>query len=1041
MRLIKKIRLAFREGKSDKIYEVDLVELPGDNAARFLVNFRYGRRGSTLREGTKTANPVTLAEAEDTYRSVVVSKTNDGYYDEAGPAPVRTAPAAPTPVPDRSIQEARYAALLKGLSEATDSKKRARIIWNLGHGDPSEAAVRAVIANVNRGDWIEDYSIAWTLGRWRDGAGIATLEKLQRHANQIVRDAAFESLLLTSTPSAVANLLQADKSALPATLVTAIDSENSDDIARVLQALPIDGSFSRTLISCYRLALFAPALKRALLTFFASCALAPGIFKAVRHVFKAAELRLDEHMFACLAHRFETTKAFFRHGYDRIYIPGQGSIVVSKELASDRPRLAYSNRTREYLRKRAWRTLLRLGRADSERYVQMAKALLLQVKDSDAVEPRIAEVYKWDEDGERSRSTRREFGPYAHLLVFNYILHGADRTYQLGSTRKAWFRTGKRAPAARGETFAHLWDQAPAAAFDLLKTSRCSAVHDAAIAMLAGQTQFLSALSGADVAQLVVSTYSQTAQFALPLARALFERGAGDDHLLLALLQSPLEQAREFGVQLLSSIPNWHTNVTLLIELLLIFAPPVPGIVESTLSKGPALSESDQQQVVTGVIGQLCARNLTPTREAAELLARIVTTHLQEAIATLALTLVDRLLTQPDVGRQLIGARLLVANNIAFKDIPERLLQHIHGSVHEETRAIAIALLSKQRPEDLLQQAEALAELLYQGAAAERRELFALFATLAAKSPESEAQVVRALSSLLFRGERDVGQADELYEFFVKHRDAANAFDKDMVWRLLQAQATAAQRVGALLLQGRVALDFSVRQWARLAQHTDVSARRYAMAAYDAHEHLVKQNTTDALRLFDSKWDDAREFGFNYFRTRYVESDWSPEYIVGICDSIQPDVQAFGRELLQRFFQLSQGPQYLTTLSEHPSVNVQLFVSNFLEQHAAGHTERIFALRGYFVTVLSQINKARICKDRVVEFLLREALRDRSVAQMVAALFGELSLTVVRKDRSQLIKAMIALQNAFPDLSVPIKALAVRSRTAAVAAAESAGGI
>src|SRR5688572_30406186 len=87
MKLVKKIRLVFRENKSDKVYEVDLAELPGSESTRFVVNFRYGRRGRALREGTKTERPVSLTEAEAVYQSVVVAKTNDGYYDESGPAP------------------------------------------------------------------------------------------------------------------------------------------------------------------------------------------------------------------------------------------------------------------------------------------------------------------------------------------------------------------------------------------------------------------------------------------------------------------------------------------------------------------------------------------------------------------------------------------------------------------------------------------------------------------------------------------------------------------------------------------------------------------------------------------------------------------------------------------------------------------------------------------------------------------------------------------------------------------------------------------
>lgn len=63
MKLIKQIKLYFQEGTSDKVYEIDLCE-SGDG---FLVNFRYGRRGATLKEGTKTIFPVDLQEANKVF--------------------------------------------------------------------------------------------------------------------------------------------------------------------------------------------------------------------------------------------------------------------------------------------------------------------------------------------------------------------------------------------------------------------------------------------------------------------------------------------------------------------------------------------------------------------------------------------------------------------------------------------------------------------------------------------------------------------------------------------------------------------------------------------------------------------------------------------------------------------------------------------------------------------------------------------------------------------------------------------------------------
>ena len=88
MRLLKQVRLFFQEGSSDKVYEIDLCEIgPG----RCVVNYRFGRRGSRLREGSHTAAPVSLAEAERAFTTLEQSKRRKGYLDlpAAGWQPAR----------------------------------------------------------------------------------------------------------------------------------------------------------------------------------------------------------------------------------------------------------------------------------------------------------------------------------------------------------------------------------------------------------------------------------------------------------------------------------------------------------------------------------------------------------------------------------------------------------------------------------------------------------------------------------------------------------------------------------------------------------------------------------------------------------------------------------------------------------------------------------------------------------------------------------------------------------------------------------------
>jgi bifunctional non-homologous end joining protein LigD len=51
--------LYYRQGGSDKVYQVAI----GPLGSGFVVNFAFGRRGSTLQAGTKTAKPVDFDEA------------------------------------------------------------------------------------------------------------------------------------------------------------------------------------------------------------------------------------------------------------------------------------------------------------------------------------------------------------------------------------------------------------------------------------------------------------------------------------------------------------------------------------------------------------------------------------------------------------------------------------------------------------------------------------------------------------------------------------------------------------------------------------------------------------------------------------------------------------------------------------------------------------------------------------------------------------------------------------------------------------------
>jgi bifunctional non-homologous end joining protein LigD len=71
------IFLHYQDLRSDKVYNVQLGRADGG----YVVNFQYGRRGSSLQSGTKTPEPAPYAQALKVYDKLVAEKTSKGYQE------------------------------------------------------------------------------------------------------------------------------------------------------------------------------------------------------------------------------------------------------------------------------------------------------------------------------------------------------------------------------------------------------------------------------------------------------------------------------------------------------------------------------------------------------------------------------------------------------------------------------------------------------------------------------------------------------------------------------------------------------------------------------------------------------------------------------------------------------------------------------------------------------------------------------------------------------------------------------------------------
>jgi hypothetical protein len=235
------------------------------------------------------------------------------------------------------------------------------------------------------------------------------------------------------------------------------------------------------------------------------------------------------------------------------------------------------------------------------------------------------------------------------------------------------------------------------------------------------------------------------------------------------------------------------------------------------------------------------------------------------------------------------------------------------------------------------------------------------------------------------------------------------------IWKLLQSRSSPAQEVGGLLLEANVRpTDLSVAEMVQLSSHDILSVREAAWHMCRASLDRLKKEMDTATRLVDSKWEDSRQLAFGLLRDAFDPGDLTPDLLVSLTDSVRPDVQQFGREMITRLFAEQDGPQYALKLSEHPSPSMQMFTANFLERYAGDSPERLRELTFYFQSVLSRVNQGRVAKDRVYNFLEKAAQASEPSAAVVVEILSRQSATSAIQDRARAIEIMTRIHTAYP---------------------------
>lgn len=139
-----KTTLYYRNPPSDKVYTAAIEEAPGCVSSKdgqlYRVTFAFGRRGDTLKPGTKTPTPVTRKDAEKIFNKLVSEKKAKGYTEGEDGTPYVG-----------GDEEARATGIACQLLVAVDSAEANRLTLDDSYGAQEKYDGKRMLLHAERG--------------------------------------------------------------------------------------------------------------------------------------------------------------------------------------------------------------------------------------------------------------------------------------------------------------------------------------------------------------------------------------------------------------------------------------------------------------------------------------------------------------------------------------------------------------------------------------------------------------------------------------------------------------------------------------------------------------------------------------------------------------------------------------------------------------------------------------------------------------------------------------------------------------------------
>lgn len=1019
MQLVKQELLHFKDGKSDKVYEVELYHIQGNE---YVVNFRYGRRGATLREGTKTVFPVQKEQAEKVFDDLVSSKTKKGYqqvqnYDDTV-TQVTTAA-----IPSFETSGARPVVLnylqriAKGDIPQTNWKL-SRIIWRAGELEIEEA-IKPIKDLLPTLDEQGLYSAVWTLGRIGNVDSNAVLKNMPVNESALHHNIHLGALI-NSGEKKVLNVIE---NALPLSIQTAYASKQHDQLGEELTRLITSPHSNKPyLLKLYYLTIQDKVLKPHFLKALAHAQAIPGTWKYLRYIYKVAEMIKDGETFGAIARLVNVRPKYFQKNSwtDQMWIEGQ-KINIPESLKSSEPKLAFSNSTKDYFIKRTLRRLRKAGIDKMESYCQLASGILISYTEEDAATQYEQVFYSYDWESRTSSQATHTYPPMTSVPYFYYILFAQGNRFQIPSNkiRRFYNTSGALDWTSREDSFPELWNRYPIYAVKVLARCQQRDAMNFAFKVLESRSDLEQLLTFDYLAEMVSNRFTEVLEFSLEYIRKKHDPKQPHVTLIINLIKSGNEKAIQLSIELMNKNAEPFTqDVSFIKEAILSQNPDLHNWLRANIKE--AAQEKDQ---ITNVIDH-CLTSFKNWKDDNynPLPSESLVTIYPEYLKTLSPESILELIDHPHLQVQLFGAKLINLNERKAEEWPDEILMKLLTSEQAVIREEGVKLFARLTDQQLIEKTELIVDLASSSHADLREQARPIIGRLAPTNKAFGEDVLFGLYDVLLDTHEDEEMAPDVYQTIETH---LLDYIEILLPQLDEMTASHQREVHLLtlhLLENHTDVtSWSVAKMARLGAHDMRKIRDKVHHYFDTNVERVKNDRIEAINILDTDWEETRQFGREYFDKHFGEQEWDPELIIALCDNVRPETQAYGTRILGQYFKEEHGSKYLVALSEHPDPIIELYSTNYLNKYAYNNSEILEKLKPYFVRTLSAINTRRVAKLRVFNFLEKQAAESEAYAKYVTNILNELIGTIVVRENENYVSLLYALKQKYASLDINIE--------------------